>query len=151
MWVFGGVWKGRSVGEMYPRETTSALLFSGSSSIGVIGGGGVGGGGGDVNGPARRGDEAAGAADMGLGRLERCNRREFGLWDDSTERGETPAPVSSKMLPRSLPYAGGGARVPTLGARPHFFTLASMKTKPTCPRLTCMLQGPSAPMVGKRL
>lgn len=103
MWVFGGVWKGRSVGEMYPRET-SALLLSGSSSIGVIGGGGVGGGGGDVSGPARRGDEDAGATDdMGLGRLARCNRREFMLWDDSTEWGETPAPVSSKMLPRSLP------------------------------------------------
>lgn len=151
MCVFGGVWKGRSVGEMYPRET-STLIFSGSSSIGVIGGGGVTGGGGDVSGPTRRGDDAAGAADdMGLGRLVRCNRRELGLWDDSTERGETPGAVSSKMLPRSLPYAGGGARVPTLGARPHFFTLASMKTKPTCPRLTCMLQGPSAPIVGKRL
>jgi len=103
MWVFGGVWKGRSVGEMYPRET-SALLFSGSSSIGVIGGGGVGGGGGDVGVPARRGDEAAGAADdIGLGRLVRCKRREFVPWDDSTERGETPAPVWSKILPRSLP------------------------------------------------
>ncbi len=101
--VFGGVWKGRSVGEMYPRET-SGLLHSGSSSIGVIGGGGVGGGGGDISVPARRGDEAAGAADnMGLGRRVRCKRREFVLRDESTERGETPAPVSSKMLPRSLP------------------------------------------------
>lgn len=34
--------------------------------------------------------------------------------------------ASRSMLPLSLPYAGGGAKVPTLGARPHFFTLASM-------------------------
>ena len=27
-----------------------------------------------------------------------------------------------------------GARVPTLGAKPHFFTLASIKTMPPCPR-----------------
>lgn len=45
-------------------------------------------------------------------------------------------PLSSRMLPRSLPYAGGGASVPMLGASPHFLTLASMKTKPAWPRLT---------------
>jgi len=46
----------------------------------VIGGGGDDGGGGDVNGPVRRGDDAAGDVDdTGLGRRERCNRRELTL------------------------------------------------------------------------
>ena len=39
-------------------------------------------------------------------------------------------PAWRSILPRSEPYAGGGASVPTLGARPHFFTFASMKTNP---------------------
>lgn len=37
---------------------------------------------------------------------------------------------SSRIDPRSEPYAGGGASVPSMGARPHFLTLASMKTNP---------------------
>jgi hypothetical protein len=60
-------------------------------------------------------------------------------------------PLSSRMLPRSLPYAGGGASVPMLGASPHFLTLASMKTKPAWPRLTWTVAGPLAPTHGKRL
>jgi hypothetical protein len=38
-----------------------------------------------------------------LGRRARCNRRELTLGEDSIEGGETPAPGSSKMLPRPLP------------------------------------------------
>lgn len=82
------------------------------------------------------GEDARGAAEEpgGLGRRERCVRREDGGGDptggDPTPGVLVPPPTSSRMLPRSLPYAGGGANVPTLGARPHFFTLASMKTKP---------------------
>ena len=49
--------------------------------------------------------------------------------------GVSSPPAASKMLPRSLPYGGGGASVPELGASPHFFTLASMKTKPDWPKL----------------
>ena len=37
---------------------------------------------------------------------------------------------SSNILPLSLPYAGGGASVPNIGASPHFLTFASIKTKP---------------------
>lgn len=35
------------------------------------------------------------------------------------------------MDPPSSPYAGGGAMVPWIGARPHFFTFASTNTNPT--------------------
>lgn len=59
-------------------------------------------------------------------------------------------PASSRMLPCSLPYGGGGARLPVIGANPHFLTFASMKTKPDCPKLTCTVQGPLAPTAGKR-
>ena len=45
-------------------------------------------------------------------------------------RPGVPYPTSRSILPRSLPYAGGGASVPVIGARPHFFTFASMKTNP---------------------
>lgn len=64
--------------------------------------------------------------------------------------GMISPPAARSRLPRSLPYGGGGASVPTLGANPHFLTLASMKTNPDCPRLTWTLHGPSAPIVGKR-
>lgn len=37
---FGGVWKGKSVGDRYPWPVEGSVL-SGSSMIGVIGGGGV--------------------------------------------------------------------------------------------------------------
>lgn len=37
-----------------------------------------------------------------------------------------------------------------MGAKPHFLTLASMKTKPACPKLTCTVAGPLAPMAGKK-
>jgi len=140
--VLGGAWNGRSVGEIYLREDEGLdVLASGSSSMGVIGGGGVSGGEGDVNGLPRKGDDSTGVFTVRLllGRRDRCERR---------ERVEAPAgepmagigvispPAASKILPRSLPYAGGGASVPTLGAKPHFFTLASIKTNPDCPRLT---------------
>lgn len=59
-------------------------------------------------------------------------------------------PASKRMLPCSLPYGGGGARLPVIGARPHFFTFASIKTKPDCPKFTCTVQGPFAPTAGKR-
>ncbi len=41
------------------------------------------------------------------------------------EEGVCP-PAAKRILPRSLPYAGGGASVPIMGARPHFFTFASI-------------------------
>lgn len=110
-------------------------------------------------GAARNGDEARGA-DEDVGGFDRraCRDRLEGVGDDpagvvpgeNVPAGLVPPPTSSSILPRSLPYAGGGAKVPTLGANPHFFTLASMKTNPACPRFTCTLQGPSAPIVGKR-
>lgn len=133
MRVFEGTWNGKSVGETYPPDEGPALFPSGSSSIGVIGGGGVsgGGGGGELGTiePSRKGELSTGAvATVFLGRRVRCNRREEGLCADSMLPGTIPA--SSRMLPRSLPYAGGGASVPTLGARPHFLTFASMKTNP---------------------
>jgi hypothetical protein len=59
-------------------------------------------------------------------------------------------PDSKRILPCSLPYGGGGARLPVVGAKPHFFTLASMKTKPNCPKLTWTEHGPFAPTVGKK-
>jgi hypothetical protein len=37
-----------------------------------------------------------------------------------------------------------------MGARPHFFTFASMKTKPAWPKLTWTTQGPFAPTAGKK-
>lgn len=37
-----------------------------------------------------------------------------------------------------------------MGARPHFLTFASMKTKPDWPKLTWTVQGPLAPTAGKR-
>ena len=62
MFAFGGVWKGISVGEMYPLDPADPLtLESGSSSIGVIGGGGVSGGDGEATGVSRNGDDSAGA------------------------------------------------------------------------------------------
>lgn len=39
--------------------------------------------------------------------------------------------LANKMDPPSSPYAGGGAMVPWIGARPHFFTFASTNTNPT--------------------
>ena len=152
-----------SVGDTYRLELDGAPEgpaadppSEGSSSIGVIGGGGVSGGDGDVKGLPRRGDDSIGAElDSTLrGRRERWERRER---DDAAAgdptvlgAGETSPPACNKMLPRSLPYAGGGASVPTLGARPHFFTLASIKTKPIWPKLTCTWHGPFAPTVGKK-
>lgn len=59
-------------------------------------------------------------------------------------------PDSSKMLPCSLPYGGGGARLPVIGAKPHFFTFASIKTNPDCPKLTCTVHGPFAPTAGNK-
>lgn len=59
-------------------------------------------------------------------------------------------PPSKRMLPCSLPYGGGGANEPFMGARPHFFTFASMKTNPICPKFTCTWHGPLAPTVGKK-
>ena len=50
----------------------------------------------------------------------------------------------------SDPYGGGGAREPVMGASPHFFTLASMKTKPAWPKLTWTMDGPFAPIAGKK-
>lgn len=122
---------------MYPDDGPAPPCGD-SSSIGVIGGGGVSGVGPATD--ARRGEDAAGAFhDVCFGRRKRCDER-LGLGDGGEEGdpevfepwllARTPPPTSSRMLPRSLPYAGGGARVPTLGARPHFFTLASIKTKP---------------------
>jgi len=71
----GGVWNGRSVGDMYLLLTFDGPAASlGSSSMGVIGGGGVTGIGGerDEIGAARKGEEASGAEeDGGLGRRAR--------------------------------------------------------------------------------
>lgn len=60
--VFGGSWKGASVGDTYLREGECAKdpLASDSSSMGVIGGGGVSGGEGDLRGFPRRGDDSTG-------------------------------------------------------------------------------------------
>ena len=161
MFALGAVWNGKSVGEMYRRlfdcpETAVVPEPSPSSSIGVIGGGGVAGGDGDVTGLVARGDEAMGVDDarpVRGARRERCERREReeAPAGDPTVIGVTSPPAASKMLPRSLPYGGGGANVPELGANPHFLTFASMNTNPDCPKLTCVLQGPSAPTVGNRL
>lgn len=41
--------------------------------------------------------------------------------------------------------------MPVMGARPHFLTFASMKTKPAWPKLTWIVHGPVAPTVGKKL
>jgi len=46
------------------------------------------------------------------------------------QAGGWESPAARGMLPRSEPCAGGGASVPTLGAKPHFLTLASIKTNP---------------------
>lgn len=140
MFALGAVWNGRSVGEMYRRPvdgpgTDMVAVLSISSSIGVIGGGGVPGGEGEFIGLAARGEEAMGADDASPARgarRERCDRRDR---DDApagepTVMGVTSPPAASNMLPRSLPYGGGGASVPALGAKPHFLTFASMKTKP---------------------
>ena len=153
MLAFGGAWNGKSVGDMYRRFEGPAPV-SISSIMGVIGGGGVMGV--SSNPEGRRGDEGLGMP-LGFGRRERCDRRD-GVGDEAPgvlpgvtlPSGRGRPPTSSSMLPRSLPYAGGGARVPTLGANPHFFTFASMKTNPACPKLTCTLHGPSAPILGKR-
>lgn len=159
MCALGAVWKGVSVGEMYLREDGPAAVtvLSDSSSMGVMGGGGVSGGVGDEAGLPARGDDANGdAAASALRALrERCDLRER----DEAPAGEPTVigdgvmspPAASRILPRSLPYGGGGASVPALGAKPHFFTFASIKTKPDWPKLTWTLQGPSAPTVGKRL
>lgn len=161
MFAFGAVWYGMSVGEMYLRALdgpgAAVTVLSDSSSMGVIGGGGESGGVGEETGLAVKGEAAKGDVEDSpwRGLRARCVRRER---DEASpgdptvlEYGITSPPAASRILPRSLPYGGGGASVPELGARPHFFTLASMKTKPDCPKLICTLQGPSAPMVGKRL
>lgn len=59
-------------------------------------------------------------------------------------------PASNNILPCSLPYGGGGARLPVIGASPHFFTFASINTNPLWPKLTCTVHGPLAPTVGKK-
>lgn len=107
--VFGGLWKGMSVGEIYLREVEgpAPVVSVGSSSIGVIGGGGVTGGGGDVVGGLLGGWLAS-----RFGRRLRWPRRD----EDSDPiagvlRGEmasTPPgiispPAWSNILPRSLP------------------------------------------------
>jgi hypothetical protein len=116
--------------------------------MGVMGGGGESGVGLTMVG-ARNGEDAIGVAEgVFLARRERCDRLD-GVGDEvpGVAPGvllgvlmfvldRTPPPTSNSMLPRSLPYAGGGASVPTLGASPHFFTLASINTNPACPRLT---------------
>jgi len=130
--VFGGAWNGRSVGEMYLALEGPASVGLGSSAIGVMGGGGV------MGVDVRNGDETMGSPVLCRGRRERCEPRDEGTGDEApgVPFGElsglerTRPPTSNKMLPRSLPYAGGGASVPTLGAKPHFLTLASTKTKP---------------------
>jgi hypothetical protein len=76
----------------------------------------------------------------------------WGPCDSKYPPGLCPlCPVSSRILPCSLPYGGGGAKLPVVGASPHFFTFASMNTNPSCPKFTCTVQGPLAPTVGKRL
>ena len=123
--------------------------------MGVIGGGGLMG----IGVPTAlvlRGEDWGGAKECRT-LLERVSRPDdegvpaIGGVDEALPSADLmPPPASSKMLPLSLPYAGGGARVPTLGAKPHFLTFASMKTKPDCPRFTCRLHGPSAPTVGNK-
>ena len=148
-----GVWKGVSVGEIYRSCCESCCSSLGpSSEMGVIGGGGlIGVGGGTF--PVLRGEDCGGAK-VCLDLLERLDEEGAsavpGETDAPPSAGLKPPPASRRMLPLSLPYAGGGASVPTLGASPHFFTFASMNTNPDWPRFTWRLHGPSAPTVGKR-
>lgn len=136
-----------SVGEKYLQEVDGPSPFaeSGSSSMGVMGGGGVIGGEVGVNGLPRSGEDSIGVEEempvRGLrDRWERRDRVEppAGLAGDPTPLGNgvISPPAARRMLPTSLPYAGGGASVPTLGASPHRLTFASMKTNPDWPRLT---------------
>lgn len=145
IFALGAVWNGMSVGEIYLRgldgpEPARAVL-SDSSSIGVMGGGGVSGVPADDIGLAARGEGAKGdVEDRALRALrerwERRDREEAPAGEPTVlGDGVSSPPAASKMLPRSLPYGGGGASVPELGASPHFFTLASMKTKPDWPKL----------------
>lgn len=72
-----GVWKGKSVGDIYrPEEDGPAAESSGSSSMGVIGGGGVRGGGGEDRGLALSGDDSGGEKVVRFGRRDRCERLE---------------------------------------------------------------------------
>lgn len=111
--TLGGVWNGRSVGDMYLSGAFEGPATSpGSSSMGVIGGGGVMGMGGDreVSGAPLSGEEASGAEEEpgGLGLRDRCARREDTGeaptgGEPTVPAGRTPPPTSSRMLPRSLP------------------------------------------------
>ena len=112
-----------------PGVTVVAL--SDSSSMGVIGGGGVPGGEGEDSGLVGEGEGGTSALRALRERWDRREREEPPAGDPTVLGiGVMSPPAARRMLPRSLPYGGGGARVPELGARPHFLTLASMNTNP---------------------
>lgn len=108
--------------------------------MGVIGGGGVSGGGGVISGLLNgEGGRFPVARVERFGRRDRCVERRPGdeefeegsrSWRDRCRLDGRESPAARRILPRSEPYAGGGARVPTLGAKPHFLTFASIKTNP---------------------